>query len=163
MYTIKNFNQHSTYRVVYLCWITFMHFCSVLSLFLVLICFCCECFESVGLVPERASASQKIVHNYLSAAICKWFAYGSVYSITYPSSLASFKSKMVHLSDAGLPGCGEKGGCEIRLLLLSYFLSVNFLPQIHAVDRPRWIPITLSHHTDNNVTPVNNRLGKFLP
>ena len=40
-------------------------------------------------------------HGYLSAARCKWFAYGPVDVTATPSSLAPVKSRMVHLSGAG--------------------------------------------------------------
>jgi len=40
---------------------------------------------------------------YLSAARCKWFAYGPADATATHSSLASLKSRMVYLSGAGLP------------------------------------------------------------
>ena len=40
---------------------------------------------------------------YLSAARCKWFAYGPADATATPSSLASLQSRMVYLSHAGLP------------------------------------------------------------
>jgi len=42
-------------------------------------------------------------HGYLSAARCKWFAYGPADATTTPSPLAPVKSRMIYLSGAGLP------------------------------------------------------------
>ena len=49
-------------------------------------------------------------HGYLSRARCKWFAYGPADAIATPSSLAPVKSRMVYLSDAGLPRLSWKKG-----------------------------------------------------
>jgi len=40
---------------------------------------------------------------YLSGVWCKWFAHGPADATATPSFLASVKSRMVYLSDAGLP------------------------------------------------------------
>jgi len=49
-------------------------------------------------------------HGYLSAARCKWFAFGPVDASATPSSLAPVKSRVVYLSGAGLPRLSWKKG-----------------------------------------------------
>jgi len=44
----------------------------------------------------------------MSAARCKWFAYGSADATATPSSLAPAKSRMIYLSGAGLPRSSRK-------------------------------------------------------
>jgi len=47
---------------------------------------------------------------YLSGVSYKWFAYGSAGVTATTSSLALLKSRMVYLSDAGLPRLSLKKG-----------------------------------------------------
>ena len=49
-------------------------------------------------------------HGYVSGVWYKWFAYGPADATATPSSLASVKSRMVYLSDAGLPRLSWKKG-----------------------------------------------------
>ena len=49
-------------------------------------------------------------HGYLCGARCKWFAYGPADATATPSSLAPLKSRMVHISGAGLPRLSWKKG-----------------------------------------------------
>jgi len=58
-------------------------------------------------VDQHAAACKKCVMRcwrvYLSAAGCKWFAYGRADATATPSSLASLNPKWFYLSGAGLP------------------------------------------------------------
>ena len=49
-------------------------------------------------------------HGYLSAAMCKWFAYGPADATATPCSLASLKCRLVLLFDTGIPRLSWKIG-----------------------------------------------------
>jgi len=63
-----------------------------------------------GIRPVKLSDEVLYYHGYLSGARCTLFAYGPADATAIPSSLASLKSRMVHLSGAGLPRLSWKKG-----------------------------------------------------
>jgi len=74
-------------------------------------------FSALTLLVERQKghpACKNLVvtywRGYLFGARCKWFACGPADATATPSSLAPVKSRMVYLSDAGLPRLSWKKG-----------------------------------------------------
>jgi len=84
--------------------------------------------------PTRKNWVMRCWRGYLSAARCKWFAYGPANATATPSSLASLKSRMV-LSDTccrvspvcRLSACNARapysGGCNFP----QYFYGIRYL------------------------------------
>jgi len=71
-------------------------------------------FNALTLLVEHQEVCQNRVircwHNCLSGGRCKQFAYGPADVTTTPLSLASLKSRMSYLSDAGLHRFSWEGG-----------------------------------------------------
>ena len=74
--------------------------------------------------PACESWVMRYWHSYLSAARCKWFAYGPADASATPSSLAPVKSRMVYLSGAGLPRLSWKKCCQTDVVLLVVVILV---------------------------------------
>jgi len=58
--------------------------------------------------PACKNTAMRYWRCYLSAARCKWFAYGPADATATPSSLAPVQSRMVYLSGVAYPGCSGK-------------------------------------------------------
>jgi len=70
---------------------------------------------------------------YLSAARCKWFAYGPADATAIPSSLAPVQSRMVYLSGAGLPSLSWKKGRQTDAVLLPLYCTAHSTNLAHRM------------------------------
>jgi len=91
----------------------------------------CHCWLGIrkGIQPVKKPSDDVLAWlSVWTGAMCKQYAYGLADAIATPSSLASFKSKMVCLSCAGLPRLSWKRGHEMDLVCfldaVQYFNSV---------------------------------------
>ena len=73
---------------------------------------------------------------YLSAARCKWFAYGPADATATLSSLASLKSRMVTFLVPAYPGCPGKEPVKPALLLFGRSIDMIGLPKFKMVTPP---------------------------
>ena len=80
---------------------------------------CLQCFDTVGLRQEEHSACKNSHKVLMSAARCKWLAYGPADATAIPSSLASVKSRTV---------------CPCGILSCLGWQSANFLMEYRSVE-----------------------------